>query len=387
MLILLLFYLLIPACIILICRKIQFLSKIGPILILYFIGVIVGNMPFIPENAFKLQDILASVIVPIAIPMMLFNSDFKKFSVKRSMITFLCALIALIIAVIIGYMLFSDYLGEEKHKIGGMLAGVYSGGTPNLAALKLMLNVKEETFIILNSYDMLLSFLYLLFLITVGIKLFRKFFAFNIFKTQKHIYTLENQSNETINCNEPDPYIGIFKKKNIVQILKAVGLSVIILAVSGGVGMLVKEEYFMVVVILLLTTFGIAASFFKRVRNLEKSYDAGIYLVYIFCVVVASMADISNLDFRNGIFMLLYLFYVIFLSLIIHAVLSKIFKVDADSMVMSSVAFVCSPPMVPMMAAAMKNKNVIILGLSVGILGYAVGNYLGFILSELFKIL
>jgi uncharacterized membrane protein len=40
-----------------------------------------------------------------------------------------------------------------------------------------------------------------------------------------------------------------------------------------------------------------------------------------------------------------------------------------------------------MMAAAMKNKNVLVAGLSIGILGYAAGNYLGFLISELLKLL
>jgi uncharacterized membrane protein len=40
-----------------------------------------------------------------------------------------------------------------------------------------------------------------------------------------------------------------------------------------------------------------------------------------------------------------------------------------------------------MMAAAMKNKNVLVPGLSIGIVGYAAGNYLGFLLSEFLKLL
>jgi Protein of unknown function (DUF819). len=42
---------------------------------------------------------------------------------------------------------------------------------------------------------------------------------------------------------------------------------------------------------------------------------------------------------------------------------------------------------VPMIAAAMKNKDAIIPGIAVGIVGYAVGNYLGLIISQLLKIL
>ena len=41
----------------------------------------------------------------------------------------------------------------------------------------------------------------------------------------------------------------------------------------------------------------------------------------------------------------------------------------------------------PMMVAAMKNKSVLVTGLTLGIIGYAVGNYLGYLMSELLKLL
>jgi uncharacterized membrane protein len=346
--------------------------------------VIVGNLPILPENAPKLQEILSSAIIPIAIPMMLFNSDFKKFSFKKSLTTLICGTIAVVVTVIAGYLIFKDNLGLEGHKIGGMLTGVYTGGTPNLAALKLMLNVKEETYILLNSYDMIISFLYLLFLMSIGIRIFRKFLP----KTDiANNIQSQSSASETVYAPETDPYIAIFKRKYIIQLLKALGLSLLIITLSGGIALLVDDKYFMTVIILMLTTLGIVASFFKPVRNLEKSYDGGIYLVYIFSVVVASMADITNLDFLNGIYWFLYIAFVIFVSLLIQSLLSKLFKIDADSMIISSVALINSPPLVPMMAAAMKNKDIIITGLSIGIVGYAIGNYLGFVISEFLKVL
>ncbi|MBQ0053809.1 MAG: DUF819 family protein [Bacteroidales bacterium] len=77
----------------------------------------------------------------------------------------------------------------------------------------------------------------------------------------------------------------------------------------------------------------------------------------------------------------------IFGSLILQVVLAKIFKIDSDTMVIASVAFICSPPFVPMMSAAMKNRRVLVSGLSIGIVGYAVGNYLGYLISQLLAIL
>jgi uncharacterized membrane protein len=72
-------------------------------------------------------------------------------------------------------------------------------------------------------------------------------------------------------------------------------------------------------------------------------------------------------------------------SLIIHVGLAKIFRVDADNVIIVATALSCSPPFVPVVAAALKNKEIIISGITVGIIGYAIGNYLGIFIGYLLK--
>jgi uncharacterized membrane protein len=64
-------------------------------------------------------------------------------------------------------------------------------------------------------------------------------------------------------------------------------------------------------------------------------------------------------------------------SLVLKTLLSKLFRIDADTLIAASTALICSPPFVPMMAGALKNKQVMVTGITIGIIGYAVGNYLG----------
>ena len=71
--------------------------------------------------------------------------------------------------------------------------------------------------------------------------------------------------------------------------------------------------------------------------------------------------------------------------MILSIILARIFKIDSDTMVITSVALINSPLFVPMIAENMKNKKVIITGITVGVVGYAVGNYLGIIVAQLLK--
>ena len=72
-------------------------------------------------------------------------------------------------------------------------------------------------------------------------------------------------------------------------------------------------------------------------------------------------------------------------SLILHLILSKIFRVNADDFLITTTAFIFSPPFVPLVADALKNKDVIITGITVGIIGYIIGNYLGVALAYFLK--
>ena len=371
-----------PAGVLWICKKVSFFGKIGPVLLLYILGVIIGNIGIKPEGMYTLQDIMSSAMVPLAIPMMLFGCTFRLKETKQQLKALLTGLTAVVIAVILGYLIFGRNL-EEGTKIGGMLTGVYTGGTINLAALKTMLGVRNETYILLNSYDMLVSFLYLTFLLTVGIKLFRKFLPFKPDTLEHGSYAKRIKDNQE---NEGD-YSHLFTKEGLKDAGKLIGITALICAISGGIALALPQSMFMVIFILMLTTSGLICSFIKPIHNLKHSYNIGMYFIYIFCIVVASMADLTSLNLTGSLNLLGYLLFAVFGSLFIQALLARLFRIDADTMVIASVTFINSPPFVPMMAAAMKNRRVLVTGLTLGIIGYAVGNYLGFLISELLKLL
>lgn len=146
---------------------------------------------------------------------------------------------------------------------------------------------------------------------------------------------------------------------------------------------LLGGDFSMVALILVLTTISLLLTIFKGVRSWDKSFDAGMYLIYIFCFAMAMLADLSQLDWKMGLWVLIYQAIIIFGSLMLGVLLARPFKVDADSLVITSDTLVNSPICVPMIAAAMKNKDAIMVGITNGLAGYAVGNYLGYVVYQL----
>ena len=64
-------------------------------------------------------------------------------------------------------------------------------------------------------------------------------------------------------------------------------------------------------------------------------------------------------------------------AITIHLVICRAFKVSGDLYTVAMVGMLCSPPFIPPIVGAMNNRKVLISGITIGLVGYAVGTYLG----------
>ena len=371
-----------PAGVIWLCRRFPLLDNIGPIMILYAIGMLIGNLPLdIPEMAVA-QDIATSASVPLAIPMMLFCCRFTRSDARTQLKVVVSGFLSVAIAVVVGYMLFGKHISEGD-KIGGIMAGMYTGGMLNAAAIQAIFRVEEQNYVVMCSYDIVISFLYLVFLVAVGYKLFRRLYG------EKGQTTLSESEKAELDRQiaeaKRNPYAGLWSKEGLKELAKIVGYTLVVVALAAASTLPFDDAWFMVIFILVLSTLGVVFSFLKPVRKLERSFDIGMYLIYIFSIAMASMADFSELKLADGINQILFLTITVFGSLLLHAIFCRVMRVDADSMTVSSVSFINSPPFVPMMVAVLKNRKTLIVGLGAGIVGYALGNHFGVLMASLLE--
>ena len=417
-LLLILFYFAAPVFLIYLCKVSKTLNRIGAIVLAYALGLLIGNVGIFPTpssmfrqllgtrtvmpgdeftsllNSGKLlesdilvnqiaqvQDILMTIIIPLAIPLLLFSLDLKKWIklAKGAVLSLILAMVSLIVSVFLGYYLFAENI-NESWKVAGMLIGVYTGGTPNLAAIGTALDVSPNIFILTHTYDLIIGSVALLFLMTIAQRVFHTFLPkFGLVKKGENVFHLADERNDI------DNFDNLFKRKSVPDLLKALGLTVLIFAVGGGLSLLVPESSSTMVAILVITTLGLAASLIKNINRIQNSFQFGMYLIIVFSLVVSSMADLRNMFQIEFLQLFLFVLLVVFGSMAIHVVLSRIFKVDADTTIIAITALTYSPPFVPAVAGALKNKNIIISGLTIGILGYAFGNYLGIFIATLLR--
>ena len=379
-----LIFVLAPALALWLCRRFSILDKIGPIMLLYAFGIILGNIPWKPAEMPIMQELATSITVPLAIPMMLFGCRFTLSEASQQLRVCISGFLSVMIAVVVGYLVYG-YKIAEGAEIGGIMSGMYTGGMVNAAALQNIFKVEEQSYIIMCSYDGIISFLYLVFVVSVGYKFFRWIYG------EKQTTTLTQEERreleEQIAEQNRNPYEGLWSREGMKELGKIVGITAVVVGLSAAATLPFPGEWFMTIFILMLSTLGIVCSFLKPVRNLKRSFNIGMDLRYIFSIAMASMADFSTLNLADGLNQIGFLVIAVFGSLILHALFCRIMRIKADAMVATSVAFINSPPFVPMMVVAMKNKSALIVGLGAGIVGYAAGNYFGVIMAKLLSIL
>jgi uncharacterized membrane protein len=382
---LVLFYLLFPVLVIYLGNSFSIVRKIGSVVICYIVGLFIGNIGILPEGSAAIHDILTSLTIPIAIPLLLFSEDIRKW-VKMARLTFISMLLGIlsaVITVVLGYFLFRSYI-PECWKISGMLIGVYTGGTANMAAIGTMLGVSNETYILTSSVDLVVGAFLLLFLLTAAQRFFLLFMQ--PFKSDQSV-EIQNHTAELV--DEFESYEGMFSASVIKSLVKAFGLTVVISAIGGGLSMLFTKNNQTMVAILTITTLGIFASTFPSINRMKKTFQLGMYFILVFSIVVASMANLNEMfNSENTVYLISLFLYVILATvgaLLVHAIISWIFKIDVDNFLITSVALSLSAPFVPVVAAALKNKSIVISGIIIGIIGYAIGNYMGVIVAYFLK--
>lgn len=376
-------YVLIPIAIIECFKRAKWMRKIGTVVAAYAIGIIFALTGFVhfetgTEAAVtfsKLQSTLMSVTVPLAIPLMLFNCDFRLWTkaLPKTIWSLVGGIAAVLIAVVSGYFIFRTPEISEFNKVAAMMTGIYTGGTMNFNALGASLGVDKTLMAIVLAFEMVLTTPYIFFIIGGGYKVFRKILPYND-------VTRRGRTDEEVASKDVENYGGMFAKENVGGMFAGLGLSVLFLAIGAGLALLITGTLNELVVILTITTLSIIASFFKKVRELPKTFELGMFFILIFSVIVASLFDIHSV---NGGSMIIGMFvaWVMVSTAVLHLLFCRVAHVSGDLFCVSQVALLCSPPFVPPVVGAMQNKKVLISGIVIGLVGYAIGTYLGVLIA------
>ncbi|AYV56243.1 DUF819 family protein [Leptospira kmetyi] len=360
-----LFILLFPWLAIRLAQRFKVLGILGAVSLCYIAGIALGNL--IPSSWIHQQVPLtiADITIPLAIPLLLSSTDFRKGfgEAKQALFSFFLSAVAVAISsALAGYYYASAH--PESAKIASMLSGMYTGGTPNLNAIGLALNANKETIALVNTIDVVFGGIYLLFLLTLG----KKFFSLFLKKEEENNVPIEDV--EAAPEEQKPTWKRIILPNGIGLLLATLGFGV-----SVAFTFLIFSSLYAPSILLGITTWGIGISFNSKVREL-KTYEFGSYLILVFSVAIGFLADLEELKKDFGTVSLI-LLSILFGAIGIHLILGILFRIPVDTWIITSVSSIYGPAFVPPVVQAIRNRSVLVVGILTGLIGYALGNYLG----------
>ncbi|MCX7743918.1 MAG: DUF819 family protein [Flavobacteriales bacterium] len=362
--------LIIPYGIQILCARIQPFRFIGTAITCFLIGVLLGNV--LPEGYYqpKATQSFYEVLVPLGSVLMLVSTDISKW-IKVSLITmgsFIFQVLSVIISVIIGFIIFRSTLSDLP-LIAGMITGTYIGGSPNLSAVQLALGAPPEMFTRVFLSDMCASIPYLVFIMVFAAKLLRPFLPpfRGISESEKQLQTEEKKFYE-FGVIKRIQFIGVGILLALLVTIIPIGLHVLY---SGSV-----EGINMAFLILSITVISVLLSFVPQVRNLPGSFEVGDYLFNAFFLCMGTLTQL-HLLIQVDVQLLMFTAVSLYGSFILHFIAAWLFKIDRDTFIITSVAGIMSPPFIPAVASSLQNREIIVPGMAVSIVGLAAGNIFG----------
>lgn len=349
-------------------KRVRILGMLGPVFLCYAGGILLSLV--IPETDIAMD--ISEILVPIAIPLILFSADLS--SVKRlakpMLRSFLLVVVSVVLVAVAVYLIFRDVV-PQAYQYSGMVIGLYTGGTPNLMAIGEALGVNDSHIVIANASDVIVGGVYFLLLISVMPGLTRRFLRVPApAEPEADESDIEQISKSFVPEKEE------FSLRKIVRHMPILLLGVLSLAIAAGLALLITGTLNVVVIMLVVTTCGIGLSFVKKVRSAPGSYMIGQYLILMFSFGIGLSFSFNSLN-HEALLLLALMATAQFGAVVVHMLLAKLFRIDADTALITSTAGVYGPAFIVPVADAMKNREVVLPGLICGILGYAIGNYLG----------
>lgn len=367
-------------------QKYTWASKVtGCILALTF-TLILSNLKIIPTEA-PVYDAVWDYVVPLAVPMLLFNADIKKIGRDsgRVLIIYLFSGIGTILGGFVAYFALKNAI-PALNDIVPMFVGTYTGGSVNFVAMSQQYKVPGATVSAALVADNLLMALYFFTLMALPtMAVIKKHYKMPLVNALEEQSESDKEANKTMAAK----YWGA-KEISLKDIAFTVALSFVIVAISDKLatvfgnlfsgegaasailGGLLGNKY------LLMTTFTmiLASVFPKQISSIRGSQEIGTFLIYLFFAVIGAPASIG-LILRESPLLLVFALIVVLINLIVSLIFGKLFKFNIEEIIIASNANVGGPTTAAAMAVSKGWTELIVPALLVGTLGYVIGNYYG----------
>lgn len=346
------------------------------------IALAASNFGLIPTDA-PVYDAVWGYIVPLAIPLLLFQLDIRSVfrESRRLLLLFAISSAGTVVGVMAGFALLKDRI-PELDKVAGMIAASYTGGGVNFAAMTAKLEPSKDITSAAVVADNLMMACYFLILITLAVSGFARRVWGSPYSNQ--VSQAADGRNQAAEFWKP-------KAISLESMALSLGGAILLVAVSFTVSKFLKgilsadgnialEMLFALLTdkYLLLTTLTFAAIWLlpKQTAKLNGSQELGMYCIFLFFVVIGVPASIP-LILQNTPLLFVFTLTVAVVNLAVTLLAGKLLKYSIEEVVLACNANIGGPTTAAALAIGQGWRALVGPILVIGTAGYIVGNYIG----------
>ncbi|MEE0451449.1 DUF819 family protein [Peptacetobacter sp.] len=358
-------------------QKFKVFKSLGPALTVIILGIILSNLKIVPVNH-DVYGILSGYCIPLSICICLLSLDLKEMKklTKEPIIALISAVLSVCIMAFIFGLVFAGKI-DEGWKVAGMFVGTYTGGSSNLTAIAVGLDAARETIAAANAADYVIGIPTLVFMfaapaILKNSKKFQKFWPYH------------HTDDELLGEGDHTELMAS-KEWSIQDIAWMLSLAFAVFAVASWLsGVIFGEGFRSAGRVILITTFSIILAQFPRVKRLRGNFDLGLYVALLFLTTIGFAVNIKDF-FGSTLYITVFCFCVVIGCTILHLVITRIFKIRYEYVLLSIVAAISDGPTAALVASSAQWKSLINIGLLMGVIAGACGNYAGITVAYLIK--
>lgn len=358
-------------------QKFKVFKSLGPALTVIILGIVLSNLKIVPVNH-DVYGILSGYCIPLSICICLLSLDLKEMKklTKEPIIALISAVLSVCIMAFIFGLVFAGKI-DEGWKVAGMFVGTYTGGSANLTAIAVGLDAARETIAAANAADYVIGIPTLVFMfaapaILKNSKKFQKFWPYH------------HTDDELLGEGDHTELMAS-KEWSIQDIAWMLSLAFAVFAVASWLsGVLFGEGFRSAGRVILITTFSIILAQFPRVKRLRGNFDLGLYVALLFLTTIGFAVNLKDF-FGSTLYITVFCFCVVIGCTILHLVITRIFKIRYEYVLLSIVAAISDGPTAALVASSAQWKSLINIGLLMGVIAGACGNYAGITVAYLIK--
>ena len=354
------------------------LGKLGASMMAIIFGAVLSNTGVVPVSS-VVYDVVLGPVTSVSIAWLLLSVDLRDLAKAGPRITgaFVVAVTGTVLGACVATVIYQSHFGDDTWRIAGALTGTYSGGSVNFVSVGREVGLTGALFAGLNAADAVVTGLWL------GATLILPIWLARFYAPVEAPAATDDESSTGAPANERHRNHPYFAREGLSAVgiagLFATGL--ILVLVSEWLGTVVPQ----VPSILWLTTLALILGHSPLYRDAPGAMQLGSVGLHFFFVLIGILSRVSEIAAVG--------FEVFFFTLIVvgvHGVfvlgIGRLLRLDIGSILVASQASVGGPTSALAVAISREWKHLVLPGVVVGLLGYAVGTYLGLGVAYLLRI-